>query len=100
MDNQQLIAGIKSRFNHAQSKLYLQEKYSSQLWVIDQGGRWPCTPQFIAYLKHAPEYDILLDSYEIPLRVNTTQLLERITETRSKVMSEWLEEYTKCSVLR
>lgn len=95
MNTQQLVNEAKTRFKHQESKLYLEEKYSSQLTFSDQGGSWTSTPELISFLKHSKSNIILLDNFKNPISVDTVVLLEKMEQTYNHVMQLWHEEFTK-----
>lgn len=91
--NKNLIQEIKARFNHHESKLYLQEKYINQLTMVSQGGLWTITPELLGYLKNAEEETILIDNYNQPVKVNTQELLKTLEEKYKTVTENWLNEF-------
>lgn len=91
--NKNIIQEIKARFNHHESKLYLQEKYTNQLSLAAQGGLWTISPELIAYLKMADEETILVDNYNHPVRVNSAELLHTLQTHYKTVTESWLSEY-------
>jgi len=95
MNTQQLVNDAKIRFKHQESKLYLEEKYSSQLTFSTQGGSWTATPELISFLKHSTSTIILLDNFKNPIKVDTVILLEKMEQVYSNVMQLWHEEFTK-----
>lgn len=88
-----LIQEIKARFNHHESKLYLQEKYTNQLTMVAQGGLWTITPQLLGYLKTADDETILIDNYNQPIKVNSAELLETLQDQYKTVTENWLSEF-------
>lgn len=88
-----LIQEIKARFNHHESKLYLQEKYTNQLTMVAQGGLWTITPQLLGYLKTADDETILIDNYNQPIKVNRAELLETLQTQYKTVTENWLSEF-------
>lgn len=94
MNTEQLIRDIKARFSHNSSKEYLKEKYNSKLIFADQGGLWKTTPEFISFLTaHINTTAVLLDNYDNPIKVNTTQLLAKASSIYKTVMEEWYNEF-------
>jgi hypothetical protein len=94
-----LVTEARARFNHAQSKLYLKEKYTNMMTVAHAGGMFKIDQSFISFLNNT-ECDVLIDMYDNPVRVNRLQLLELSTTIYNKVMNDWLEEYTALSKSR
>ena len=94
MDTQELITETKARFNHNSAKVYLKSKYQSKLIVAYQGGLWKATPELIGYLYSTQDSNtVLLDSYDNPVKVDTTKLLIKLKETYNTVMEQWYVEY-------
>ena len=94
MDTTELINEAKARFNHNSAKAYLRSKYQSKLIVADQGGLWTATPNLIAFLSSTQDINtVLLDSYNNPVKVDTTKLLIKLKETYRVAMEEWYAEF-------
>jgi hypothetical protein len=100
MDTQTLISNIRTRFNHLESKKYLQEKYSNQLLLPFGGGLWRITTEFLAMLKSIDSEIILVDTYNAPVKVNSSELYLEGLALYNEVMSQWLEEYSGLSKTR
>lgn len=100
MDTKKLIVNVKSRFDHRQSKLYLEEKYSGQLVLVDQGGLWQVTPALLTFLRTAPETTILLDSNDRPVKITTDTLLTAAETIYDSVMKQWYTEFQELSKQR
>jgi hypothetical protein len=101
MDTKKLINEAKARFNHNSAKAYLKNKYQSKLIVADQGGLWTSTPELIAFLSSTQDTtSILLDSYNNPIKVDTTKLLIKLKETYRIVMEKWHDEFTSLEKIR
>ena len=94
-----LVSEARERFNHAQSKRYLKEKYTNMLTVTHAGGMFKIDQTLISFLYSTDCY-ILIDLHDNPIRVNRLELLELATTTYNRVMTEWLEEYTELSKSR
>lgn len=101
MDTTELIKEAKARFNHNSAKTYLKSKYQSKLIVADQGGLWTATPELISFLSSTQDTtSILLDSYNNPIKVDTTKLLIKLKEIYQLVMEEWHTEFTSLEKIR
>lgn len=95
MDTKELINKAKARFNHNSAKAYLKSKYQSKLIVADQGGLWTATPNLIAFLSSTHDINtVLLDSYDNPVKVDTTKLLIKLKETYRIAMEQWHDEFS------
>lgn len=92
MNTQQLVREAKTRFKHQESKLYLEEKYTSQLTFSSQGGSWTASPELISFLTHSDLSIILLDNFKNPIKVDTNSLLEKMKSVYHTIMQEWYDE--------
>lgn len=95
MDTTNLVSQVRARFKQQQAKLYLQEKYKAKLILVEQGGVWTITPEFIAFLRTSPKTTIILDDYDSPIKVKTQDLLNQAETTYNNIMTEWVEELEK-----
>lgn len=93
MNTQQLVRETRARFKHQESKLYLEEKYSSQLTFSSQGGSWTASPELISFLAQSDSTIILLDNFKNPIKVDTTTLLEQMKSVYDNIMQEWYDEF-------
>ncbi len=94
MDTNALIREARARFQHQESKVYLQEKYQAQLTIVNQGGMWTITPELIGYLRSCPdETTIMIDNYKKPIKVVVSEILEDFENTYQEVMESWYEEF-------
>lgn len=100
MNTQTLVSNIRYRFNHLESKKYLEEKYSNQLLLAHSGGLWKITPEFLSMLKNLENGIILIDIYGAPCKVNSTILYTDALKLYNSVMSEWFDEYNNLSKFR
>lgn len=95
MNNLQLLAEIRARYDHHESKLYLKEKYKNSLTFANQGGMWTVTSEFIAFLRTtSTETVILCDNYNNPIEVSVKDLLTQAQSIYDSVMTSWLQEYS------
>jgi hypothetical protein len=93
MDTQQIVEQAKARFNFAETKRYLKEKYLNQLVLAHAGGSWNISSSFLATLTALDGDVILVDAYDNPIKVNTKELLAVASEKYNLIMSQWLAEY-------
>jgi hypothetical protein len=95
MDTNQLIADTKARFSHNSAKAYLKDKYDSKLMVADQGGLWKADTQTISFLNTMSDdnFVILIDTFNNPVQVDRSKLLELLQNTYTTVMLEWYKEW-------
>ncbi len=97
MDTNNLIADIKLRFNHYESKKYLEEKYLNQLIFADQGGIWKITPELLSFLKHCTEPTIMLDIHNKPVKIDSQNLYSKLEQHYRDVTTRWHAEYSELS---
>lgn len=97
MNTKELVKSAGARFKHAESKLRLHEKYVARLIIAHGGGMWRITPELIAFLGMNQGAIVLLDIYETPTKIDSQQLLHVAQEIYTRVMNEWLAEYTELS---
>jgi hypothetical protein len=96
MDTKTLITEAKARFNHTSAKAYLKDKYESKFIVADQFGLWRADLETINFLNgFTEEWVILIDTFKNPVKVNRTDLLEKLSETYKSVMDEWYAEWSE-----
>lgn len=95
MDTKKLIAEAKARFNHNSTKAYLKDKYDSKFIVADQGGLWRADKETISFLNSMSEdnYVIVIDTFDNPVQVDRTQLIDTLQATYNTVMLEWYKEW-------
>lgn len=101
MDTKELIAQAKARYNHQQSRVALQSKYSAELTITYGGGLWDVTPELIAFVSTLSDNEVVLqDSYDNPIKVNRKEILELLKNKYNTVMLEWYTEHQSLSKLR
>jgi hypothetical protein len=95
MDINQLISHSRSRFDHAQSKKLLKEKYQAKLIFAHAGGMWRAGPELLTLIQAIPVEDdvVLLDLYENPIKINPTELHYLVLGRWQEQMNCWLNEY-------
>ncbi len=94
MDTKTLIKDAKARFSHNSAKAYLKEKYSSKLVIAEQGGLWRADAQTIGFLNSFSEETlVVIDTFDNPVKVDRIELLESLTKTYTKIMTEWNSEW-------
>jgi hypothetical protein len=94
MDTKTLIADAKARFNHNSAKSYLAEKYNNKLLIAEQGGLWKADAQTISLLASLPnDQAVLIDTFDNPVQVNRTELLNKLTELYDSAMNAWYTEW-------
>jgi hypothetical protein len=96
MDTKTLILESKARFAHNSAKAYLKEKYENKLFLADQGGLWKADIQTISFLEsnHTKVTEIvLIDTFNNPVKVNASALLNKLQDLYHTVMEEWHKEW-------
>ena len=94
MDTKTLIKDAKARFSHNSAKAYLKEKYSSKLVIAEQGGLWKADAETIGFLNSfSDETLVVIDTFDNPVKVDRIELLESLTKTYTKIMTEWNSEW-------
>lgn len=94
MDTKQLVLDAKARFAHNSAKDYLKEKYESRLLVAEQGGLWRADVQTISFLHACPHKEVvIIDTFNNPVKVDRSSLVEKLGEVYSSVMQEWYNEW-------
>lgn len=94
MDTKTLISEAKARFNHNSAKAQLKDKYDGKLIIADQGGLWKADRETISFLNSlTDETVVIIDSFDNPVEVKRTDLLEKLKETYTKVMAQWYTEW-------
>ena len=97
MDTKTLISDAKARFAHNSAKVYLKEKYESKLIIAEQGGLWKADANTITILTALSNQfettTVLIDTFDNPVEIDATALLETLTTTYKNVMTEWYAEW-------
>lgn len=94
MDTKSLIAEAKARFNHNSAKAQLKDKYDGKLIIAEQGGLWKANLELINFLNSSSDEEVILvDSYNNIVKVNRSELLERLKITYDTVMTQWYNEW-------
>lgn len=95
MNTDNLITHARARFDHAQAKRILKEKYEAKMLFAHCGGMWRAGPELLATLKFCtPDREVvLLDTYGNPVKINTKELWNLAAERWQEVMNAWHVEY-------
>lgn len=93
MDTTQLIKDAKARFDFNVQRQELKDKYEGKLIFADQGGLFTAGPNLFATLQVITcKHVILIDNYGNPVKVESTQLLNKAIKIYTEVMQEWYDE--------
>lgn len=101
MDIQNLLAETKARFSHNSHKESLREKYSNKNLVAEQGGLWRADATTIAVLQSFDtDKIILLDTYNNPVEVDRSSLLEKLKIVYTSVMQDYYKDFKEAESKR
>ena len=104
MDTNQLVEHGRARFEHAQARRVLKEKYQAKLTFAYNGGMWSAGPELINTLTASVETGqqglVLLDLYDTPVRVDYRELLTMAQQRWQEQMTAWLIEHDELNTLR
>jgi hypothetical protein len=104
MDTNQLVEHGRARFEHAQARRVLKEKYQAKLTFAYNGGMWRAGPELIniltASLETGQQGLVLIDLYDTPVRVDYRELLTLAQQRWQEQMTAWLIEHDKLNTLR
>lgn len=92
----------KLSYDRALAQKNLEEKQLSRLLLAHAGGLWKVDPTLINLLvcyKDEPEI-VLLDSSNIPRRINPAELLDMAKKRHQEVLNDWQIEYSKLARIR
>lgn len=98
MDTEQLIAHGRARFEHAAARRLLREKYQAKLTFAHAGGMWRAGPELITVLQACPEESaVIADLYDIPIKIQVSDLLMLVQQRWQEQMTAWLIEHDQLS---
>ena len=90
------IKDLKRRFDHANAKQVLKEKYESKMLFAEFGGMWKANPSLINTLSStSSEIMYLEDEYNTPCKVPRHKFLSMVQERWQEQMNAWHEEFTR-----
>jgi hypothetical protein len=101
MNTEQLISHARARFDHASAKRVLKEKYLAKMIFAHAGGMWVAGPELLNTLMCCPGTEsVILDQYNNPVRVITTELFNLAQQRWQEQMNAWLIEYEELAKKR
>jgi hypothetical protein len=102
MDTDQLISHARARFDHAQAKQVLKEKYQAKLLFAYNGGMWQAGPQLNTMIFTCGRMGkiVLPDLYENPIMIDTKELMTLSQERWQEQMNAWHVEYEELNKKR
>ena len=94
MDTDELVAHIKSRFDHESQKRILREKYEAKMIFAHAGGMWRAGPELHCVLMTCQqEQAVLLDLYDVPVLINVPELKQLSDQRWQEQMNAWYKEW-------
>lgn len=80
----------------------LRERMSARMILAYAGGLWVCDQTLLSLLNcYQEEAEIvILDSQEIPRKVNVSEFLLLVKQRHQECLNEWLIEYQNLSKVR
>lgn len=98
MDINTLAKDIKTRFDHNIAKQTLKEKYEAKMVFAYNGGLFTAGPVLQTTLLACPtDTAVIVDMHDIPVQINTYELLELSRQRWQEQMNAWLVEYNEMS---
>lgn len=96
---EKLIAHARARFDHAQQKKILAEKYEAKMLFANAGGLWKAGPSLLTTLSVCQDSTaVILDEYNNPVEVNVSELKYLAYQRWQEMLNLWkaeLEEMSK-----
>lgn len=101
MDTEQLISHARARFDHAQAKQVLKEKYQAKMLFAHNGGMWSAGSELLNTLMCCPGTEsVILDLYGNPIKIVTTELFNLAQQRWQEQMNAWLVEHEELNKKR
>jgi hypothetical protein len=102
MDTDQMISHARARFDHAQAKQVLKEKYQAKMLFAHAGGMWRAGPELHSTIFTCGRMGqvVLLDLYENPVMIDTTELMTMSQQRWQEQMTAWHIEYEELNKKR
>lgn len=95
MNTDELIAHSRARFDHANARRLLKEKYQAKMLFAYRGGMWRAGPELNNMIFTCGRIGevVLPDQYENPVMIDTKELMALSQERWQEQMNAWLVEY-------
>lgn len=102
MNNDDIIAFARSRFDHHTAKRILKEKYLGLMTFVHNEGLFRAGPELLTLLKSCDHSQplVILDLYDNPILVNYSEILSQAEKIWQEQMNAWLLEYQNLSQQR
>ena len=98
MNTENLVERARARFNHDAARKILKEKYQAKMVFAHNGGMWQAGPELQSTLLTCPDTKaVILDLYDNPVKVNTTELMTLSQQRWQEQMNAWLIEHQELS---
>ena len=97
-----MISHARARFDHAQAKQVLKEKYQAKMLFAYAGGMWKAGPELHSTIFTCGRMGqvVLLDLYENPVMVDTKELMTMSQQRWQEQMTAWHIEYEELNKKR
>ena len=97
-----MISHARARFDHAQARRVLKEKYQAKMLFAYAGGMWKAGPELHSTIFTCGRMGqvVLLDLYENPVMVDTTELMTMSQQRWQEQMTAWHIEYKELNKKR
>lgn len=95
MNTDELIAHSRARFDHANARRLLKEKYQAKMLFAYRGGMWRAGPELHNMIFTCGRMGevVVPDQYENPVKIDTKELLELSQQRWNEQMNAWHQEY-------
>ena len=92
----------RAAYNRSLAQKNLLETMSARMVLAHAGGLWLCDQSFIAMLHCYQDQSeiVLLDSQNIPRKIDPSELLEKARYRHQEVMNAWLVAYAELAKVR
>ena len=102
MDTDQLVKHSRARFDHAAARRVIKEKYQSRMLFAHAGGMWRAGPELQSTIFTCGKIGevVLLDLYETPVKIDTTELMVLSQQRWQEQMNAWLVEHQQLNQQR
>ena len=99
MNTDELIAHSRARFDHANARRLLKEKYQAKMLFAYRGGMWRAGPELHNMIFTCGRIGevVLPDQYENPVMIDTKELMELSQQRWNEQMNAWHQEYEDLS---
>ena len=104
MQTDLLAENIRKRFDHAQARLVLKEKYASKMIFTHNEGMWRANTDLITQcnlcIAHGHNNPVLEDIHGNPIKVDAEALKQLALERWQEQMNGWYNEFNETNTKR